>query len=436
VYIYASCFTDFKAAREYFYSTSKLWLSQAESTLWIRRSTGRLCADPIPSGVDYWYNRVGEYIRPQEIKSLDVPNLEATVIEFRTLEEYHEICYWNLSQTRSLSTSTLSAVNLGAIILCSSGNEVENGAEITTLQNIRLRVYENRWSIDGRPLRCINGKGWTYCTSGDVLGTKIQLWLWAPHTEAWLSQANHIFNRLQITSNFENYFTLDVISFELTISATTINPPKGFLFLCPPKDFQTGPLTFRWPDCPAYWSLDPSGVECLSMDDAVGLGFPSIKPSLCIRGRSWDPIVYAGLRKFHEAKGFDPDSLDVAQNLEHPIYQLPGDVDAPFAHVNEEEVPTDPQDLDHVNSHDGPEDMQTSASKNIVLSLHQLPPDCSSTIGTRKIMDPAPPLTKGEEARSPQDRMRVSGTFEVLMKFQLALILYLALSSLYENVFC
>jgi hypothetical protein len=44
--------------------------------------------------------------------------------------------------------------------------------------------------------------------------------------------------------------------------------------------------------------------------------------------------VYAGLRQFHRAKGFDPDSQDVACHLGYPIYQLhrAGPVDPLFAH--------------------------------------------------------------------------------------------------------
>ncbi|KAJ7107486.1 hypothetical protein C8R44DRAFT_597450, partial [Mycena epipterygia] len=68
----------------------------------------------------------------------------------------------------------------------------------------------------------------------------------------------------------------------------------------------------------AYWSLDPSGAQSLTPEEADRLGFPSIKASTEVRTRSWDASVYAGLRKFHEAKGFDPDSQDVARHLGEP----------------------------------------------------------------------------------------------------------------------
>jgi hypothetical protein len=51
-----------------------------------------------------------------------------------------------------------------------------------------------------------------------------------------------------------------------------------------------------------------------------------------IYGKCWDASFYAGLRQFHQAKGFDPNSQDVARHLGHSLYQLAAEVDAPFAH--------------------------------------------------------------------------------------------------------
>jgi hypothetical protein len=68
------------------------------------------------------------------------------------------------------------------------------------------------------------------------------------------------------------------------------------------------------------------------MEDATALGFPSISLSTVIRGKSWDAIVYAGLRQFHQAKGFDPESQDVARHLGQPLYQLSSETDTPFTH--------------------------------------------------------------------------------------------------------
>jgi hypothetical protein len=125
---------------------------------------------------------------------------------------------------------------------------------------------------------------------------------------------------------------VDQIYFRIQISAAMEDGPSGYLFVCPIEDFQTGPSSFRWPDFPAYWSRDPSGLEHFTTEVATRLGFPSIQLSMELWGRYWDTSVYAGLRQFHQGKGFDPDSQDVARHLGYPLFQLSAEVDPPFAH--------------------------------------------------------------------------------------------------------
>ncbi|KAF8193613.1 hypothetical protein K438DRAFT_1969513 [Mycena galopus ATCC 62051] len=96
----------------------------------------------------------------------------------------------------------------------------------------------------------------------------------------------------------------------------------GFLFLCPESDLQAGPFSFCWPDCAAYWSLDPSGVDRLSQDETTWLGFPRFCFITKDEGCYFDASVYDGLRKFHLAKGFITESQDLARHLGHPLYQL------------------------------------------------------------------------------------------------------------------
>lgn len=121
-------------------------------------------------------------------------------------------------------------------------------------------------------------------------------------------------------------------NFRVEISALKEEPPAGYLFLCPPEDFSTGQNSCRWPDCPAFWSLDPSGAERPSAEEAVRLGFPTIQLTKAIYGKSWDGTVYTGLRQFHKAKGFDPDSQEVARHLGHALFQISTDMDETFTH--------------------------------------------------------------------------------------------------------
>ncbi|KAJ6483531.1 hypothetical protein C8R47DRAFT_1073309 [Mycena vitilis] len=74
-----------------------------------------------------------------------------------------------------------------------------------------------------------------------------------------------------------------------------------------------GPTSVQWPECPIYWSLDPSGVQQLDMEEARLLGFPQIQLTTIVQGYSWDTIAYSALHRFHWQKGFDPISRDVAK---------------------------------------------------------------------------------------------------------------------------
>jgi hypothetical protein len=94
-------------------------------------------------------------------------------------------------------------------------------------------------------------------------------------------------------------------------------PPSGYLFICPVNDLRNGPASFRWPNCPAYWSLDPGGVQCLSTDEATRAGYPTIQLTTEVRGWSWNASV---------------DSQDVARHFGYPLFQLSTQANPLVAH--------------------------------------------------------------------------------------------------------
>ncbi|KAJ7760757.1 hypothetical protein B0H14DRAFT_3511064 [Mycena olivaceomarginata] len=62
------------------------------------------------------------------------------------------------------------------------------------------------------------------------------------------------------------------------------------------------------------------------------------KKRVPVRGKSSDTNVYAGLRRFHQGKGFDPESQDVARHLGYPLYEFTSEVDPRFADVEDEDA--------------------------------------------------------------------------------------------------
>ncbi|KAJ7036911.1 hypothetical protein C8F04DRAFT_1093827 [Mycena alexandri] len=232
------------------------------------------------------------------------------------------------------------------------------------------------------------GNGWSRCKADDAFNTKIML---------------HIY--LQITSNLEDYFLIDRIYFTITIGNARGDPPAGFLFIRPREDFRIGPTSFGWPNCPVYWSLDPEGAEVLSPEEAARLGFPSFQLATQVHGKCWDASVYGGLHKFHQAKGFDPDSQEVALHLGHPLYRLLSDVDAPFTHA--EEISAEGR-ANVVSREGGPDGGYC---------LDQYAPMDGTGVST---LDESPIVSPG---------------FRFIMLVQLVLIFFLSFFSLHEQVF-
>ncbi|KAJ7147403.1 hypothetical protein C8R43DRAFT_1010577 [Mycena crocata] len=236
-----------------------------------------------------------------------------------------------------LAISSQESVKLGSVIRCSASSEGQRPVEIVTLPEVEVNI-KSWWYATGRTdlEKEIAADGWTRYNACDAVGRTFGN-VWPSQFERsiwWLSQANHIFSRLKITSNYEDYFSVNRFIFGIQISPTPQPPPEGFLFLCPQEDFSIGSNSFWWSDCPAYWSFDPSGVNRLNMEGATALGFPAIELETILLGQSWNDSVYAGLRQFHEAQGFDPESQDVARYLGYPLYELSDDM---FAHVDNSE---------------------------------------------------------------------------------------------------
>ncbi|KAJ7735158.1 hypothetical protein B0H16DRAFT_133530 [Mycena metata] len=129
---------------------------------------------------------------------------------------------------------------------------------------------------------------------------------------------------------------VDWVTFTWAFSPTTRSscPSQGWLFICPDAQLRSGPCSFRWPECAAYWSRDPLGAVRLSPEEAEEAGFPLITLKLRAGGESWDSIDYAALWQFHQGKGFTPDSQEIARHLGYPLYQLCDEVavETPFAH--------------------------------------------------------------------------------------------------------
>ncbi|KAF7339049.1 hypothetical protein MVEN_01981100 [Mycena venus] len=339
VYVYACINPDFNEAGQYIIASQFLrGLTSNQFTFWIRRSTGRLCAEFIPprNPVTFVYETYQDAapfcMERNYLMSASVT--DAMVINGLPLKVYHDICASNLGHRRHMRyprIPTRMPVNLGSLVHFPSSGQSEGWTEISS---VPLSIYINPWVICNKRTRAPMEDGWTRFHSSEISNAYISI---EARTQgllgSWFSQANHIFSRLSITSNLEDYALVETAYFMLRILPSTEDTPAGFLFLCPKEDFRTGPSSLRWPDCSDYWSLDPSGVERLSTAEAARLGFPTIQQFSHILVRSWDDSVYAGLHE-HDYGEQSPFTENRVTNVEAIPSKRPFEDTATGTHEN------------------------------------------------------------------------------------------------------
>ncbi|KAJ7111712.1 hypothetical protein C8R44DRAFT_742095 [Mycena epipterygia] len=239
--------------------------------------------------------------------------------EFGAAEEYLRSVFGRALMPKSPYAS----VNLGSTIFCSN-LKAQLRLWVILIVNSTMPVGKgvltpNSWSwkmagLDHSAFMMRRGTSCRYYESG-----------------VWLAQASYIFNQLKTSSNYEDY--LHQIDYIVVISTARNSVPLGYMFLCSLEDLQLDiPGQFQRPDSGTYWSLDPFGPESLGVEEAQRMRLPSIELKMEVLGWSWNESVYKGLRQFHEGKGFEPDSQEVARGLGYPLYQMFRELDAPFAH--------------------------------------------------------------------------------------------------------
>ncbi|KAJ7612669.1 hypothetical protein FB45DRAFT_302409 [Roridomyces roridus] len=277
--------------------------------------------------------------------ALDDANSETRVMQILTIRLYHEICFRHLAVV-DWSPWEISEVPLGALIFHPS---VESESVIHhpsreyfnpvawPAGDIQDFFTHSGWGGFTARLRIVSGvrlaTRWTRFKAPEIYDGTIYVSL--DTGNLWLPQANHIFQRLNVTSRREDYAFVYSIQFRLRIPAQS-RPNQGlYFFACPPEHFKSGAASFAWPKCPWFWSLDPSGIPPLTPEAAQTLGFSEVKQTIQVRGRRWDANIYEGLRKFHAAKGFDPYSQDLAKHLGVPLMEVAGDRETLYAHVDD-----------------------------------------------------------------------------------------------------
>ncbi|KAJ7627494.1 hypothetical protein FB45DRAFT_921495 [Roridomyces roridus] len=330
IYLYAYWSTEFRDALKYILDC-KGW------TFWIRRLSGRLCIEIESSHINEpWLVDIDSVYDPRllgygGLAQLDWnnPKWDSTAVEFFTISQFHRIFGANLFNLEDIPADQDPAdeVHLGTILL--APGDSEEVYEVAYLPAIKDNL--SVWQCIQPGCRAdIMDNGWTRFNSWDIYGEQISFHLSIGNThqplvgDIWIAQANHVFEQLRVTSGHNNYvFTYAVEFRSQNLLTSTSDPPHGYLFLCPLDHFQTGRNSFRLPDVFWFWSIDPTGQNFATEDQAVILGFPELRMQCpTYQGYCWDTRAYEGLAAFHAAKGFNPKSQDLAIHLGLPLYEL------------------------------------------------------------------------------------------------------------------
>ncbi|KAF7353113.1 hypothetical protein MSAN_01498600 [Mycena sanguinolenta] len=330
-YIIGYCTTEWREATNYISDVfSQPPIEYIKVPGWIQPRSGQLCLDLVQGGIGMGSMMPAKHYHVLRLENvtldaLDAPDSEAIIIASLSEDQYHKICCgYPFARTKWFQVSTAHAVGLGIFRLDS-----QYGTCVSITEPLQILPEEElHWENYGRAPDELLPNSWIRYDSHQTNTLQLELRLpFSAHgiTKAWLAQANCIFAELEETAHVEDYVCIYTVEFTLRI-ADKRDIPEGYLFVCSPQDFRIGTEPhvnlYQWPACPAYWSLDPSGAGRLSTEDAKNLGFPAIHIETRMHGYSWDHSVYRGLRQFHEGKGFNPDSREVARRLEYPLYEV------------------------------------------------------------------------------------------------------------------
>ncbi|KAJ7449390.1 hypothetical protein B0H11DRAFT_334831 [Mycena galericulata] len=401
VHVIARSIVELTEAKDYFDSVFHKDLYHQHPHQWIDRSNGRLCIDVMSDRLLDDNSPSSQYPRSMApgIDSAMLLNEYHRLFPPLTPEQYHWISHDIANTSSPYVDGPVPPIHLASILWSSEGLKAVRVGDATSPVIIPTNPVINyeRWGIESwgieSSLMKSMANGWERYKSNASGFMSISLKVKFERPESWLSQANRIFERLNVTCNKGNY---DALEFTVIVEGRARGDVRGYLFVCLPEDFRLpGTSSFRWHDCPAYWSFDPTGAERLSTEAAIHLGFPPIQFRTRVKLKSWDDTVYAGLSEFHKSRGFSPDSQDMLRNLSYLIYKVS---DGEYSTADDEDL-----------------------GDSLIQALHE-----NTFQGL--------PSVHLATLYGPEDMLPLSRASKFLMAVKVALILFLAVSYVYNGV--
>ncbi|KAF7340329.1 Reverse transcriptase-RNase H-integrase [Mycena venus] len=365
LYIKDQMWQQFYAAQSYWKQNTGEDIDYLLGTAWIRLSTGKLCldiGDGVERCIDIWSSLARHMSAELPSFKLMENELHAKLLCALKLNEFHAMVTFASSHNSSgnLPSST-KTITIPSICITDDRGDFQSHQLLTISFPNHLPpndIYVGHWNsylLDNDyvgpwhsgPLHDeIMPTGWTRV---EYLDNPELLLLWMPvqlHGENnvmkwWVSQRNYVCKHLQCAIGAEEDYQplhlitridfvciLDTRLDSFTLQGTFMtNAPQHqvylFLFL-PQVELLDGQFTIMNPDDSEkyYWAFDPTGLDRLTHEMAEDIGLPTPQFSVKITGWRGNESTLDMIREFHAAKGFDPDSQDVAIAMGYPLVDI------------------------------------------------------------------------------------------------------------------
>ncbi|KAJ7768010.1 hypothetical protein B0H14DRAFT_358721 [Mycena olivaceomarginata] len=344
----------FEAAELYWEDTTGNNVGELPGTAWIRLSTGKLCLD-IGDGVKlYWEVRsdLRWHYTLHEFPSFKVTEdeLHAKLLrvlkfdDFYAMFEFSPLQYFGHYLPSSTESITLPSIRISGDWADFKSDQLLANPfpNHVTLNEIYMQPWQSYPSQnEGIPT------GWTrvehqdnpnldsrhlsaYCRIEHPAASHVEKW--------WLSQQAYVHKHLQgvivadvplrLITGIHFYYILNhqLDGFTLRGTFMTHAPSdKVYLFLFPPqvKILDNQLTVINLPDAEKYyWAFDPAGLDQLTHEIAEDIGLPTPE----FRIEPWGLLLEEEetnlIHEFHAAKGFDPESQDVAVVVRCPLVDI------------------------------------------------------------------------------------------------------------------
>ncbi|KAJ7303637.1 hypothetical protein DFH08DRAFT_825735 [Mycena albidolilacea] len=321
----------FDAARLYWEETTGNSVHDLPGTAWIRLSTGKLCLD-IGDGVKSCWKVRDElyYGTPTELPSLKLTEdeLHAKLLCVLKFDEFYPMVTFSRRYPGYDPPSSTESITLPSIWISGDWADFKSNQLLAIPFPNHVtpnEIYIQPW--EGYSLQCEGmPTGWTRWVS-ELLWTIILMEVMA--RVEYQGNPNLDSHHLAAYGGIEDHAECNVATWFMSTCKVLLGTfmtdapsSKVHLFLLNPQvEVLDGQLTvINPPDAEKYyWSFDPAGLDQLTHETAEDIGLPTPKFTIESYGLFLEEEETNLIREFHAAKGFDPESQDVAIAMRYPL---------------------------------------------------------------------------------------------------------------------